>query len=264
MAIKVKKRNSDNEDDDNQEDSAPAGGAASDPFVSTVMKGAVWLRENTNLAVAGLLGIILLGGGGYAVYAQMSAQAVEASTTLSQGINQYHFPVKGSSTYEAFQQSERIDVPDTVFDSESKKYEAVMSGADKTLKNYESGGVVQAARLSKAASALQLEKFDKAAESYKSYVDNLSKKASPPEAPFAFLGMGLAHAGAENFDKAVDAFEKAAKKDDTIAPLAKYHKGKALQQGGKIEKAKEVYHGILDNHPDFEFKSDIQRRLAMN
>lgn len=261
MAIKIRKRNDgDQPDADGTEGQEAAGAQASDPVLQATMRGASWMEENRNLVIGGVIALVVAIIGVWVGTNYVESQKLEASSTLSPALWDYSAPVKGSPTMEMITQSQEVDAPETVYASETERWQAIYDKADASLKKHKTGPLAQTARLTKAAAANRLEKFDEAISLYQAYLGNKTDEAM---LPFVYLGLADAHSAKGNIEKATANYDKLVEADASYEGLAQFQKAKVLEGAGKVEQAKTIYHEILESDPKTPYRQDIERRLAL-
>jgi tetratricopeptide (TPR) repeat protein len=261
MAIKIRKRNDDDQPDgDAPEGQEAAGPQASDPVLQATMRGASWMEENRNLVIGGAIALVVAVIGIWAGTSYVESQKLEASSTLSPALWDYTAPVKGSPTMEMITQAQEVDAPETVYASETERWQAIYDKADASLTGNKTGPLAQTARLTKAAAANRLAKFDEAISLYQAYLDNKTDEAM---LPFAYLGLANAYGAKGEVDKAGANYDKLVEADASYEGLAQFQKAKVLEGAGEVDKAKSLYHEILESDPKTPYRDDIERRLAL-
>jgi predicted negative regulator of RcsB-dependent stress response len=261
MAIKIRKRNdADQPEGEGSEDQAAGGAQASDPVLQATMRGASWMEDNRNLVIGGVIALVVAIIGVWAGTSYVESQNVKASATLSPALWDYSAPVKGSPTMEMIGQSAEVGSPETVYASDTERWQAIYDKADTSLESHKSGAIAQSARLTKAAAANRLGKYGEAVTLYEAYLKNETDAAM---LPFVYLGLANAHAAQDNVDKATANYDKLVEQDESYQGLAQFQKAKVLEGGGKVDKAKELYHEILESDPKTPYREDIERRLAL-
>lgn len=261
MAIKIRKRG----DGDKPETDAPeeqSGGVApeADPVLKATMRGASWMEENRNLVVGGVIALVVAVIGVWVGTSYIDSQEVEASSTLSPALWDYGVPVEGTEEMEQIRQIDVIEPPENAFESEEARWQAVYKKAGDSLEKNQSGPVAQSARLTRAAAASRLGKFDEAIKLYTAYLEGPTDEAM---LPFAYLGLATAHGAKGNVEKAAANYDKLVENNEAYEGLAMYQKAKVLEAAGKTDEAKELYHEILETNPKTPYREDIERRLAL-
>lgn len=269
MAIKIKKKDGsttvDEEPELLDEDGAPVGsarpvsvGAGGDPFVQASWQTASWIEENRGIVFGGIVVVFLAVLGGYLGLSFLEDQKVEASTSMIPAFDSYNTLIEGSPELEALKSTPGLTAPDKTFESNTARWQAVYDDANKALTAHPTGDIAYAAKLTKAAAALELGKFDEAAALYEEY-----RKAAPDEAmkPIALQGLATVYASSEKWDQAIAALDELAG-EAGYERGAKYQKARILERSGKAEDAKTLFHAILDEDPMHPQKDDIERRLA--
>ena len=264
MAIKVRKRREDGDespDDEQQSEEQPVEARLEDedPFVAGSTRTLQWLSEHPNVIVGFIIAAAVVGAGVYGGMSYMRSQAVAASSGVSGALVAYQTPVQGSKEMEAFTQQDRGAMPKTTFESEEKRWTAVFERAKKTLDKHPDSEAAQSARITRAAAAIRLEKYDEAITLYQAYLD----KGGTEKLPTVHYGRAVALAAKEKYDEAIAALDALMKADDNYETFARYHKGLFLEEAGKTEKAKSMYDKVLDNNPETPYKTAIERRRAL-
>ncbi|WP_168210999.1 YfgM family protein [Persicimonas caeni] len=260
MAIKIRKR-TDGEEPEAEAPEGQAGApAASDPVLEATMRGASWVEQNRNLVIGGVIAAVVAIIGVWVGTAYIEGQEVKASSTLSPALWDYAAPVEGSEELDLIKQAEEVDPPAEVFASETERWQAIYDKADKSLSAKGSGALAQTARLTKAAAANRLGKPDEAVELYKAYLGGETDEAM---LPVVYLGLATAHSAKGNVDEAAANFDKLVEVDASYEGLAMYQKAQVLEAAGKTDKAKELYHEILESDPETPYRDEIERRLAL-
>lgn len=261
MAIKIRKRN----DGDQPDADAPEGQdaqapVASDPVLEATMRGASWMEENRSLVIGGVIALVVAVIGIWVGTSYVESQKLEASSSLSPALWDYSAPVKGSPTMEMMAQTDEVAAPETVYASETERWQAIYDKADASLAKHKSGPLAQTARLTKAAAANRLDKHDEAITLYQGYLDNETEEAV---LPFVYMGLANAYGAKGDVEKASANYDKLIEQDDSYEALAQFEKAKVLEGAGKVDKAKGIYHEILESNPKTPYREDIERRLAL-
>lgn len=260
MAIKIRKRT----DGDQPEADAPEGQAgappASDPVLEATMRGATWMEQNRNLVIGGVIAVVVAVIGIWVGTSYVEGQEVDASSTLSPALWDYTAPVEGSEEYGLIQQAEEVEVPQEVFGSDAERWQAIYDQADESLAAKGSGALAQTARLTKAAAANRLGKYDEAIKVYNAYLGGQTDESM---LPVVYLGLATAHGAKGNVDEAAANFDKLVEVDEGYEGLAMYQKAQVLEGAGQTDEAKELYHEILESDPETPYRDEIERRLAL-
>jgi tetratricopeptide (TPR) repeat protein len=260
MAIKVRKKGPNNEEDpEEQEENVPAQEAAApDPFLSATTSTASWIEENRGLALGGLLLIIVGIMAAFGVMEYMKSQEVKASANLSPAFAAYEKPVSGSPELQTLSQA-GITI-DKTHESTDAQWNEVLGAANATLEAKKKGPLVQSARLSKGAAAIRLDKWDDAISAYEAY---LAADHAKDVEPFVYQALATAYAGKGDIESARAQLDKLEKVGENFADVAKFQEAIILDNAGESDKAKDLYHGILEANPETPYKTEIERRLAL-
>ncbi len=260
MAMKIRKRGGGKADPEAPEAQNGAAVPDSDPVLEATLRGASWLEDNRNLVLAGVIAVIVAGVGVWIGSGYMDSQAVQASSTLSPALWDYDVITKDSPAMKQIEKSEVVDPPKHTYATDKARWEAIYKQAGDSLSKHKSGPLAQSARLTKAAAAMRLKKYDDATKLYEAYLSGKTDKAM---LPFVYLGLATAYGAKGKVDKAVANYDKLVKQDDSYEGLAMYQKAQVYEAAGKKDKAKELYHEIIESHPKTPYRDDIERRLAL-
>lgn len=266
MAIKIK--NKDNgrpeESEGGEQPEAPAGGGTSggelDGLGRVTFMAAAWIEDNRSLfftmvgvTALAALGVIL---GVYFV----RGQQVEASDLLSDGLAAYEVPEEGSPELEMFE-SQDLPAPPKVYESGEEKWQAVYDSAEETLVDYDGGPIAISAQMTKAAAALNLEKYEEASELYQQVVDT-GDEAGEFEA-YAHMGLANSLAAQGELDEAEDAWERFAELNPDRASYADFETARMVERYGDADSAEEHYEQFLEDHPESQYLDEVERRMAL-
>lgn len=262
MAIKIKKKDGSK---DSEESAVEAGGAAgrlsedADPFLRASWETASWMEENRSLVIGGVLLMLVVVVAAYMGLGFLENEKVQASNSLTPAFDSYNTMLEGSKELEAVKSNPDLEAPKKTYKTDEERWQAVYDDADKALKDHANAEIAIAAKLTKAAAAAKLGKYDEAIALYKDY-ESISPDPSMKVA--ALQGLATAYAAADKNDEAIKTLDEIAALDPQFASGARYQKARILQHAGKTDEAKKLYHEILDNDPDHPSKADIERRLA--
>lgn len=203
---------------------------------------------------AAAIAIILAG---YYGWKFVENQAVDNSAHLNGAFNAAWKFTSDGPEIKAF--TERgINAAFEPYENATKKAEAVYAAAD-TASKAGKDELANSAKLMKAGAALQLGKYDEAIELYTGV---LASSKNTFELIPARQGLSDAFAAKKEWDKAIEQVDAIASTDAELGKAMKYRKARLLESAGKTKEAKDLYHEIVENDPQSQYKSDIERRLA--
>lgn len=233
---------------------------APDAFELASYRTASWVETNRNLVLGGLAAAVVAVVGIFLFANQQKGAQVEASNALTAALVTHEMVIDGSSEHKAMTSDPKLPKPSVTYPTDQARWEKVYEQADAALKSHGSGPLADAARMSKAAAAFQLNKLDEARELYEKA---LAGKL-PEEARFhARYGYASTLGAAGETDKAIAELDKLAAESEGHASLLAYDKARLLQSAGKVEEAKKMLHEILEKYPEASFRTDVERRLAL-
>lgn len=267
MAIKIKKQGEAPEPEEQEGldelETAAALGAGSggdlDAFERKTLQATVWIEENRSVVFGGIIAVVVGVIGVILGLQYIEGQQVEASSRLSEGLAAYEWYVEGSPELEAIRGQEGLAEPTNIFSSEEEKWQTVYDAAAATLADFDRGPVAENARLTQAAAAFQLAKLDEAEGLYRQVLDG---EASAEMKMMAQVGLANTLAAQSKTDDAAAAWDAVAETAPERKQFAHYEKARMLERAGQSDAARELYHQILEDDPDFTFKPEIERRLA--
>ncbi len=264
MAIKIKKKDNSKtpevevevleSEDEAVEVDVYAGNV--DPFERRAMSTASWVEKNPVVVFGGFALILAAFIGYYFFQEGEKTKAIATSSEMNSVFDSFVAPIKGSAELEALEKVPDGPKPKKTFDDMTKKWTAIYETASKGL---EAPATAQSARITKAAAATKLGKYDEAITLYNGFLAEKHDVSS--EGP-VLQGLASAQIGAKKFDEAISTLGKLEKLDEGFAGAAKYQRARILEWQGKKDDAKKLYQDILDNNPKFSKKSDVERRLG--
>ena len=268
MAIKVKKKNP---EVTKHAPIAPVEVLAPEVFAAATLKGeegykvssaskGSWLEDNPKQVLGGFVAIIAVVMGIYGVFDLMEGNMVAASADLTPAFDSYNTLVKGSPELDAVEKNPDIQAPTTVFETETEKWQNVYDAATKTMSAQAGSEIARTARITKAAAALRLGKDDEALELYTAALSE--KSVDDLDRVTLLQGLATAYTAKADYAKALETFDKLGALNEAYAKALKYDKALLLEQAGKVDDAKTLYHEIIESDPTHPKKSDIERRLA--
>ena len=267
MAIKVKKKDQ-SRDSDGIEEADGVDGAEVDedgpvnvfvPESGYKLKKGNWAEENPQALVGIVVALVLAVLGAYYGMEYVEAQNVKRSAELTPAFNAYNKFVKGSAQLEAIEANPNLEAPKDTLESEEARWTTIYDSASATLKSGGETEIADAARVTKAAAAMRLGKHDEAITLYEAALTKA--KTATAKAPL-YEGLANAQAAQKKYDDAIATYEQMATLGDDFAKAVKYPRARMLELAGKKDKAKELYHDIIENDPTHPQKTDIERRLA--
>ncbi len=266
MAIKIKNKGKDRPEEAPEEGGpgVPPGGAPGselDGFERASFMAAMWIEDNRGLffAMVGLVLVAILGVVIGVYYVR--GQQVEASDRLSEGLAAYEVPVEGSPDLDAIRQHPDLPEPPKVYDTEQEKWEDVYASAVSTLDDFDGGPIAVSARLTKAAAALNLERYDEAQSLYQEVID--SDRVSKEFRANAFMGLANSLAAQEDLQGATQAWEGFAEVLPERQAYAEFEIARITERYGEPDDARERYERFLEEYPDSAHVEEVERRQAL-
>ncbi len=265
MAMKVKKKDESKAPSDDElvgevEDSEEDGDVkVVVPESGYKLKKGNWAEENPQAVIGLIVGIAVAILGVYYGFQYMESQKVAKSAEMTPAFKTYNMMVKGSLEYEELSKMPNIDPPEETLESEEARWTKIYETSNATLASAGDAEIAQTARLTKAAAAYRLGKFDEAISTYQEAL----KAAKDPvaKAPI-YQGLATAQAAGGKVEEALKSYDELAGLNDKFKKSTQYPRAVLLESSGKKDEAKKIYHDILESDPMHPQKSDIERRLA--
>ncbi len=264
MAIKIKKKDNSKtpevevevleSEEEEQEVDIYAGNV--DPFERKAMSTASWVEKNPAIVFGGVALVLAAIIGFYFFQEGKKKEAIATSSELNSVFEDFVAPIKGSPELEALEKVPSGPKPKKTFDDMTKKWTAIYDASSKGLT---SPATAQSARLAKASAATKLGKYDEAVTLYNAFLGATHDKSS--KGP-VLQGLASAQIGAKKYDEAIATLAKLKGLDEGFAASATYQHARILEWQNKKEDAKKLYHEVLEKNPQFNKKSDVERRLA--
>ena len=218
-----------------------------DEFISKTTSVFDWAYEHRR-PLGLLIAVALIASVGGIIFAKvMEKRRAEESSLVSKGLDAAFAPLKGSA--EAMTEEDDDASNELTFDS-------VQARAEESLKRWtelvENGDprFKSLGELEKAATLMDLGKYDDAVSSYEAF---LKDGAKVPEwlASQAMEGLGLALEAAGKVDEAKTQFEKWRNESDGPSKtLAAYHAARLAQEKGDKEEAVKLFKEVMDAYKE--------------
>jgi TolA-binding protein len=221
-----------------------------------VLEGATsaydWIVERRNVVGAVLGGVLVLVAVASVVGSQSEASRREAGARFAAAVTNLSKPVVEKSGDAA------ATTDDKSFPSKEAKQKAVREGLEAVTKASAGSDAAVAASLALARESLDSGKYAEAAAAYAAYL------AAHPDgdlAIFAAEGLGYAHEGKEEFDKAQAAFDKLGTLG--AAGRAAFHKARLLEKQGKKDEARKAYEAVATGYEKESVAAEARARIEL-
>lgn len=228
-----------------------------DPFERATMSGANWIEKNRMLVLGAIVLFFAALIGWYFFSQNKKAEAIASSTQMNSVFDDFLSPVKGSAELEALTSNPNAPTPNKTFDDETKKWTAIFEASKMGVSDTR---IVQSARLAKAPAAARLNKLEKATAAYDAF---LTGDFDPSAEGPVLSGLASVQVSGKKYEDALKTLTKLQGVSPSYEGAAKYRRARIFEWQKKVEDAKKLYHDILENHPNFPQRSDIERRLAL-
>lgn len=211
------------------------GEMVDDAFARGVDGGLKWVRSNVG-KVAGIVGVLILGGVGYLVYEMRATkEAQAASSELGRAVlNERGYISETPSDGDA-------DDPTPTFASREERAQAALSAYRGVATKYKGSGAGMLARLGEGGVLLDEKDWDGALAAYREAKDSPLGAADLDVRARALEGIGFALEGKGDIDGAIKSFRELENTDVRgFKELGMYHQARLYVVKGDEEKAKEL------------------------
>lgn len=215
-----------------------------------VLEGATsafdWILARKNLVLGAIAAVLAVVAIATFSSSQAAAERREIGSGLSSAVALASRPVaeKGEA--------------DKTFPTKEAKQQATKDALEGVVKQHAGSDAALTAALGLARTAAEAGKYDDAITGYESY---LKTAGNGGMALFAAEGLGYAHEGKGELDKAQAAFDKLA---ELGAPgRAAYHKARLLEKQGKKDDARKAYEAVVTGYEKEIVASDARARLEL-
>jgi tetratricopeptide (TPR) repeat protein len=219
-----------------------------------------FLHDHAPRLVAGVVGLLVLGGVWLGAQRLLSAGAADHAAALGAALELTTAPLDAEDT------DGKTDDGKPVFKTAADRSQKALEAFAAVAKEGEEGAPAWAL-LAQAATEIELGKFDEARKHFQSSYD--AHTGEPALAARALEGVGLSLEGAGKLDEAQATYEKL-KSVEASKPLAEFHLARLKLSKGDQEGAKQMLKALYDelkspaegSLPSPYVKSEVDVRLA--
>jgi TolA-binding protein len=224
-----------------------------DEFVSTSAKAILWLKENYNKLILGLIFVVILLIVVFSVRYRSKSITEKSSRNLDMAKNVYYSPVRPPQDPSSPQAQQ-------AFISTEQKYQKALQLFQDLVELYPRSQAAEEARFFIPNCSYFLGKYDDAMKGFKEYMDRY------PDGIFvqqAKIGIGFIHEAKGEYAKAIEIFQQMLTEnpDYALRDALYMRLGHAYEQTGSTDKAKEAYQNVIINFPDSPFLKEAEEKV---
>ncbi len=210
-----------------------------DEFISTTARILSWTRENVRLILTGIVVGALVASS--IVFWRIRTERREAAA-----LNSFH---------------RALEILTSAEDPPSKEYQEALNEFERIQREYPNTKASQLAQLRLGQGLLESKQYDKAVEIYSTFL-----KSNPAERLyrlFALQNLGYAYEGQENYQRALDSFQRLVDMGESfLSPWAYISIGRCFEKMGKKEEALKNYRIFLEKYPESTMVPIIKSKLG--
>jgi hypothetical protein len=223
-------------------------------FAETTRRTIEGVRENRTPILAGLLAVLVVGGGVIGYLSYRKSRADEAGARLGQAMAIAQATIAPPSTLPGAQQA-----PNT-YPNENVRSEAALKAYEAIIADYGDSGVGLTAKYEAAGELLDL---GRPAEAEK-YFNDVVASGEQLYVPMARMGVAQAKMAAGQPDEAAKLLTDLAANRDSALPLdgVLIQLGQAYARAGKTADARAAYQRVVDEFADSVYAFEARQRLA--
>ena len=211
-----------------------------DEFISTAARIISWTRENLRLILIGIIIVAL-------VAFSMVFWRIRTKKREVEAFNSFH------RASEILMSSE---------DPSTRGYQEAMDEFERIRREYPHTDAGQLAQLQLGQGFLEQKQYDKAVETYRTFLDN-----NPRERLyrlFALQNLGYAYEGQGDYQNALDSFQGLIDMGESfLQPWGYLHKGRCYEKLGEREEALRNYRRFLEKFPDSVMAPTAKHKIGV-
>ncbi len=211
-----------------------------DEFISTAARMISWTVENLKLLLIGIIICAL-------VVLSVVFWRIRARNRQFEALNSF------------YRASEMLMAAE---DPSSKGYQEAIDELERIQREYPHTGAVELAQLELGQGFLNSKQYDKAAETYRKFLDS-----NPREGLYRLLALqnlGYAYEGQGDYQKALDSFQSlVAKGESFLQPWGYLNMSRCYEKLGKREEALKTYRIFLEKFPDSTMAPIIRSKVSI-
>lgn len=211
-----------------------------DEFITTAAKVFLWTRENLRLI---LTGIIV----GALVASSIVFWRIRTEKREEAALNSFHRALETLASSES---------------PSSKRYQEALDEFERIKREYPSARAAQLAQLQLGLGLLESKHYDKAVETYRTFLE--SNPSERLYRLFAQQNLGYAYEGQGDYQKALDSFQGLIDMGESfLRPWAYINIGRCYEKLGKREEALQNYRIFLEKYPDSTMVPMIMNKVGI-
>jgi len=210
-----------------------------DEFITTAAKVLLWTRENLRLI---LTGIIV----GALVASSIVFWGIKTERREAAALNSFH---------------RALEILTSAEDPSSKRYQEALDGFERIQREYPNSKAAQLAQLQLGQGLLESKQYDKAVETYRTFLER--NPAERLYRLFALQNLGYAYEAQGDYQRALDSFQGLVDMGESfLRPSAYISVGRCYEKLGKREEALKNYRIFLEKYPESIMVPMIKNKLG--
>lgn len=210
-----------------------------DEFITTAAKVLLWTRENLRLILTGIIVGALVASS--IVFWRIKTERREAAA-----LNSFH---------------RALEILTSAEDPSSKRYQEALDGFERIQREYPNSKAAQLAQLQLGQGLLESKQYDKAVETYRTFLER--NPAERLYRLFALQNLGYAYEGQGDYQRALDSFQGLVDMGESfLRPSAYISIGRCYEKLGKREEALKNYRIFLEKYPESIMVPMIKNKLG--
>ena len=210
-----------------------------DEFITTAAKVLLWTRENLRLILTGIIVGALVASS--IVFWRIRTERREAAA-----LNSFH---------------RALEILTSAEDPSSKRYQEALDGFERIQREYPNSKAAQLAQLQLGQGLLESKQYDKAVETYRTFLER--NPAERLYRLFALQNLGYAYEGQGDYQRALDSFQGLVDMGENfLRPSAYISIGRCYEKLGKREEALKNYRIFLEKYPESIMVPMIKNKLG--
>lgn len=210
-----------------------------DEFVSTAARMILWTKENLRLILVGVIIVVL-------VVFSIVFWRIRVKTREAEAFNLLH---------------RASEILSKAQDPSSGDYREALDEFERIRREYPGTHASQLAQLQLGQGFLNSKQYDKAAETYRQFLD--SNPGENLYRLFALQNLGYAHEGQGDYQRALDSFRELVDMGESfLQPWGYLSMGRCYEKLGKREEALRAYRTFLEKFPDSTMAPMIRHKVG--
>lgn len=227
-----------------------------DEFISTSAKTIMWIKENYNKVIIGLIITVIVLIVVFSVRYSSKMNLTKSNKILYLAKEKYYAPIRPPT-----QGQDQPAMPQG-FTSLEEKYQKSLQLFQELIDLYPRSYAAEEARFFVPNCFFFLEKYDQALEGFEAYLNRYPNGIFTTQAQ---IGIGYVYQAKGDYDKSIDIYQEILDNNpEFVLRDALYMQiGQSFEKIGSIDKAREAYQNVIINFPDSPFVKDAEEKVNM-